>query len=170
MDRRSIEVCGLLPQFSGNSNRIKLDRFPPCRFAVPAMEHTMVSVLQGEPRTRHPAAERARLGKSQTVRVGRPASAQEAGFRGHEFRVGAIAIAARFAVCQDAFIDMPSHGVVHRFVSAGRGRRKKKHTDGGGFGGRGRIEVGGICSSLCRDRFLRAKACQLTKQLVPRCC
>ena len=63
-----------------------------------------------------PAAERARLGKSQMVRVRRPASAKQARLRGYEFQVRAVAIAARFAVCKDAFIDMPGHGVVHTFV------------------------------------------------------
>jgi hypothetical protein len=77
----------------------------------------MVSATKGyDELVTDPASERARLGKSQVVRVGRPASAQQARLRGYEIQVRAIAIAAGFAVCEDAFIDMPGHGVVHTFI------------------------------------------------------
>ena len=41
MDRCSIEAA-LLPQLAGNGERIKLDRFPPCRFVAPAMERNRI--------------------------------------------------------------------------------------------------------------------------------
>jgi hypothetical protein len=46
--------------------------------------------------------------------VARLPSAQQAWLRRHELQVGAIAVAARFAQREGAFVDMPSNGVVHR--------------------------------------------------------
>jgi hypothetical protein len=113
MDRCSIEA-GLLPQFSGHGDRIKLDRFPPCRFVAPAMEHKMVGTAKrNHELVTDPAAQRARLGKSQMVGVRRPPSAQQAGLRGYELQVRAIAVAARFAMRKSAFVDVPGNGVVH---------------------------------------------------------
>ena len=116
MYRRAIEA-GLLPQSSGNGERIKLDRFPPCRFVAPAMEHAMVSAAKRyHELVTDPAAQRARLGKSQMVRVRRPSSAQQAGLRGYELEMRTIAVAARFAMRKNAFVDMPGNGVVHTLL------------------------------------------------------
>jgi hypothetical protein len=112
MDGCAIEA-GLLPQFSGNSNRIKLDRFPPCRFVAPAMEHTMVGAAKWNYElVTDPAAERARLSKSQMVRIRRPSSAQQAGLRGHELQVRTVAVATRLAQCESALIYMRGAGVI----------------------------------------------------------
>jgi hypothetical protein len=77
----------VFPLLSSNSHRIKLDRFPPRRFVAPAMEHTMVCTTKGNHElVTDPAAERARLGKSQLMGIGRPSSAQKAGLRRFELR------------------------------------------------------------------------------------
>jgi hypothetical protein len=59
------------------------------------------------------AAERARLGKSQVMGIGRPSSAQKAGLRRYELQMHAIAVATRFAVRKSTFVDMPGDGIVH---------------------------------------------------------
>jgi hypothetical protein len=106
----SIEA-GLLPQLSGNGERIKLDQLPPCRLVAPAMEHTMVGTAKrNHELVADPAAQRARLGKSQVVGVRRPASAQQARLRGYELQVRAIAVAPRFAMRKSAFVDMANNG------------------------------------------------------------
>jgi hypothetical protein len=66
-----------------------------------------------------PAAQCARLGKSQMMSVRRLASAQETRLRGHELQVCAVAIAAGFAERECAFIDMPSDGIVGAFFGSG---------------------------------------------------
>jgi hypothetical protein len=113
MDRCSIQT-GPLPQLSGDDDWIKLDRFPPCQFVAPAMEDTMVGAAKGNRElVADPAAQRTWLGKSQMVGVRRSSSAQETRLRRDELKMRAIAVAARFAVCEGAFIDMPGNGVVH---------------------------------------------------------
>ncbi len=68
-----------------------------------------------------PTAQRARLRKSQVMSVRRPASAQQAWLRGHELQVRSIAVAARFAQCERAFVDVPGNGIVHPLCSERRG-------------------------------------------------
>jgi hypothetical protein len=113
MSRRRVEAR-LLPQFSGHSDRIKLDGSPPCRFIAPGVEETVVGAAQGNRKlVADPPAQCPRLCKSQMVGVGRPAPAQQARLRCHELQVRTIAIAARFAQREGAFIDMPGNGIVH---------------------------------------------------------
>src|ERR1700728_2136027 len=99
MDRCSIET-GPFPQLSGDGDRIKLHRFPPCRFVATAMEDTMVGSAKGHCElVADPAAQRTWLGKSQMVGVRRSSSAEQARLRRHELKMRAIAVAARFAEC-----------------------------------------------------------------------
>jgi hypothetical protein len=117
MDRRSIET-GPFPQLSGDGDRIKLHRFPPCRFVATAMENTMVCAAKGNCElVADPAAQRTWLGKSQMVGIRRSSSADETRLRRDELKMRAIAIAARFAVCKGAFVDMPGDRVVHPLYS-----------------------------------------------------
>jgi hypothetical protein len=56
---------------------------------------------------------RARLGEPQMMSFRRPASAQQAGLRGYEQQVRTIAVVARFAQGEGAFVDTPSDGTAH---------------------------------------------------------
>src|ERR1700733_10132783 len=124
MEGCAIEA-GLLPQFSGDGDRIKLRRFPPCRFVATAMEDTMVGAAKGNCElVADPAAQRTWLGKSQMVGVRRSSSAEQTRLRRDELKMRAIAVAARFAVCKGAFVDMPGDGVVHPLYSV-RGCRNR---------------------------------------------
>ena len=58
-------------------------------------------------------AESAGLGKPKVMGVRGPAPAQNAGLGGHELQMCAIAIPARFAQCEGAFVDVPKDGIVH---------------------------------------------------------
>jgi hypothetical protein len=58
-----------------------------------------------------PAAEAARLGKSQMMGVRGPSPADETRLRRHEPEVCAVTVAARFAECEGAFVDVPCHGI-----------------------------------------------------------
>jgi hypothetical protein len=66
-----------------------------------------------------PAAQRPWLGKSEMMSVRRPASAQETRLRGYELEMRAIAVAARFAQGEGAFVDMPSVGFAHAILGPG---------------------------------------------------
>jgi hypothetical protein len=59
-----------------------------------------------------PAADGARLSKSEVMGIGRPAPADQARLRRHEAEVRTIPIAARFAQLKCTFVDMPGHGIV----------------------------------------------------------
>jgi hypothetical protein len=121
---RPFEAC-VVPQPSGDNDRIKLHGFPPCCFVAAAMEDTMVDTTKrNRELVADPPAQRPRLCKSQMVGVGRSASAQQARLRCHELQVRAIAVAARFAQSKSAFIDMPSNGLVHRLFRPGAYSRR----------------------------------------------
>jgi hypothetical protein len=59
------------------------------------------------------ATQRVRLGKSQVVGIRWRAPAHKAGLRGYELQVRTIAVAARFAQREDAFVDMPGNSIIH---------------------------------------------------------
>jgi hypothetical protein len=68
---RPFETC-VVPQLSGNNDRIKLHGFPPCLFVAAAMEDTMVDTTKrNRELVADPPAQRPRLCKSQMVGVGR---------------------------------------------------------------------------------------------------
>ena len=80
----SVVQARMLPQLSGRSDGVEIDRFPPLRFVAPVMKGTM---MMGAAEGTHelvadPAAERPRLRAPQVTGVRRPASAQKAGLRG----------------------------------------------------------------------------------------
>jgi hypothetical protein len=64
-----------------------------------------------------PSAQRTWLSKSQMVGVRRSSSAEQTRLRRDELKMRAIAVAARFAVCKGAFVDMPGDRVVHPLFS-----------------------------------------------------
>ena len=64
-----------------------------------------------------PTPQGARLHEPQVMRVRGAASAHEAGLRGNEFEVRAVAVAARFTQRERAFVDMPGDGIVHPLIS-----------------------------------------------------
>jgi hypothetical protein len=69
----------VLPKLSRNINRINFDGSPPFCFIASTMEDTMVRTAKGHGElVADPAAQGARLCKSQVMGVGRPASAQQA--------------------------------------------------------------------------------------------
>ena len=72
----------LLPQLQGERHRVDFDRLPPSGLVAPAVQLAMVDATE---RNRELiadlAAERARLGKTEVVRVRRGAAAHEAGLR-----------------------------------------------------------------------------------------
>ncbi len=73
------------PKLLGSSDRINVELLPPCRFIPPTMKNAMVSAAQGyRELVADPAAQCARLGKSQMMGVRRLASAQEAWLGGYE--------------------------------------------------------------------------------------
>jgi hypothetical protein len=110
----------ILPKCAGDDDRIKPDRFPPCRLIAPAMEDPMVGAAErNRELVADPAAQRPRLRKSQVMGVRWPASAQEARLRGYELEVRTITIAARFAQREDALIDVPGNGIVHTLFEPG---------------------------------------------------
>ena len=108
----------MLPQLSGNSDRVKFELFPPCRFVASPMKGTMVGAAErNRELVADPAAQGSRLHEPQMMSVRRSPSAQQARLRRHELQVRTIAVAARFAQGEGAFVDMPGNGIVHPLCS-----------------------------------------------------
>jgi hypothetical protein len=124
MNRCSIEARQL-PQFSGNGDRIKLDRFPPCRLIASPMEGTMMGPAQRDRKLiADPTPQVAWLHEPQMMRVRRAPSADKAGLCRNEPQVLSVAVAARFAQGERALVDMPGNRIVHApFRLSGCGRR-----------------------------------------------
>jgi hypothetical protein len=60
----------------------------------------------------HSATESAKLRKSQMMSIRRPPTADEASVRRHEPKVFTVAVAARFAKRERAFVDVPSDRIL----------------------------------------------------------
>jgi hypothetical protein len=94
----SVVQARMLPQLSGRSDGVEIDRFPPLRFIASVMEDTMVGAAErNRELVADAAAQRAWLGESQMMGVRRPPSAQETWLRRYELEMLTIAVAARFA-------------------------------------------------------------------------
>src|SRR5208337_2421382 len=98
------------------------------------MEDSMVGAAEGyRELVADPAAQCARLRKSQMMGVRRPASAHEARLRCYELQVRPITIAARFAQRESAFVNVQRKGIVHtQFKPDASIRRSDFDTSGRG--------------------------------------
>jgi hypothetical protein len=169
---RNIVKAALLPQLSGNNQRIKLDGSPPCRLVAPGMEDTMVDAAKGNRElVADPAAQGARLGKSQVMGVRRPASAQDARLRGYELQMRSIAVAARFAQRESTFIDMPGNGVVHVLCRPGAYDRQSDFVLRGHRHGSGRMSAAPLLAGnlSCRVGRFALVWCGRGRELEIRC-
>ena len=107
LDGRPIEP-GVLPQPVRNGDRVEASGRPPCRLVATPVEGAMVGAAQ-----RHreliadPAAQGPWLHESEVMGVARLPPTEQAWLRCHELQMGAIAVAARFAQREGAFVDMP---------------------------------------------------------------
>ena len=82
----------LMPEFEGERNRINFVCLPPSRLVAPAVEFAVMGATEGNGEfVTDPAAEGARLGEAQMVRVRRRAPAHQAGLPRDEFAVLLVA-------------------------------------------------------------------------------
>jgi hypothetical protein len=101
----------VLPQPVGHSERVDAGRRPPCRLVTLSVNLAMVGAAE-----RHRilvadfAAQGSRLHEAQVMGLGGLPLAAKAGLRRHELQMGAIAVAARLAQGQGAFVDMANTG------------------------------------------------------------
>jgi hypothetical protein len=102
-------TCGLAPSPSRNRD--------VSRLVAPVMKDSVMGAADRDHELiADPAPQCLRLGKSQVMRIRRPTSTQQAGLRRYELQVSMIAVAARLAQREGAFVDMPSDGVVHSLI------------------------------------------------------
>ena len=114
LNGRPVE-SGVLPQPVGNSDRVDAGRRPPYRLVATPVKGAMMGAAQGNRElVADPAAQGPWLHESEVMGVARLPSTEQAWLRRHELQMGAVAVAARFAQRERAFVDMPLNGVVHR--------------------------------------------------------
>jgi hypothetical protein len=99
---------GMLPQPVRNSDRVDPGGLPPCRLVATPVKSTMVGAAQ-----RHreliadPAAQGPGLHEPEVMGIARLPPTEQAWLRRHELQMGTIAVTARFAQREGAFVDMP---------------------------------------------------------------
>jgi hypothetical protein len=107
LNGRTIEP-GVLPQPMRNCDCVDASGRPPCRLVATPVKSPMMSAAQ-----RHreliadPAAQGPWLHESEVMGVARLPPTEQAWLRCHILQMGAIAVAARFAQREGAFVDMP---------------------------------------------------------------
>jgi hypothetical protein len=118
LDSSDAVEAGLLPQLPSYEERIKAIGLPPCGFVSVSMENAMMGPTERDRIfVADPAAERARLGKSQMMGVAGPPAANEAWLLGHELKVCAVAVASRLAQRKRALVDVPRNGIPYPLVA-----------------------------------------------------
>jgi hypothetical protein len=104
---------GRFPQLPSNYDRLNLVGLPPRGLVTMTVEGAMVTSAQRDcVFVANPPAKSARLRKSQMMSVRRPSAAYEARVRRYEPKVRTVAVAARFAKRERAFVDVPGDRIV----------------------------------------------------------
>ena len=102
----SLVYAGVLPQFTGDLVWIDAGRPPPRSFVAGAMDRAVMDTAEGHGEfIAGPAAERARLRVAKMMRVGWPATADEARLLGDIAKVLPVAITPWRSNGEDALVD-----------------------------------------------------------------
>ena len=102
----SLIDAGVLPELTGDLDWIDASLLPPGFFVTGAMHRAVMRTAERDGKfIARFAAERARLQKSDVMRIRGRAAAQQARLLHHEAKMVPVAIAARRPDCQHALID-----------------------------------------------------------------
>jgi hypothetical protein len=109
-----IEDAAPLPELPRKDDRVEVGFAPPRRFVAASMKGAVMAAAEGDYEfVADPAAQRPRLGEPQVVGIRGSPPTQKAWLRRHELQVCSIAVTARFAQGEGAFVNMPSDGIAH---------------------------------------------------------